>query len=230
MFALSSPPFLEENVSVSIPAACVGDHSLISHRQESHKAKWRLHPCLLPPLNPLFPPSLYVIPRFPSHCLLMHIHTSAVPKHTHTYAHTHSSPPFLQTDANRLLVLLVSVGVSFEMNLYTSAPELTSIGLNSFNSHDICLLAYLLSKQAQAQLASWETVTLAFVCVREGNVIACAKNTLWRNIQFEYTHRYGLTHLTPLHKLISDLDLCSESSHILGCFLMCYCSFAAVCS
>lgn len=28
-----------KSVSVSVPAACVGEHSLISHRQESHKAK-----------------------------------------------------------------------------------------------------------------------------------------------------------------------------------------------
>ena len=107
------------------------------------------------PLNPFFPPSLDVIPRFPSHRFSSHSHVRRPP------------PPFLRTDANRLLILLVSVGVSFEINLYTSAPKSTLIGLNSFNNHDICLLAYLPSKQARAQPASWEMVTLTFVSVRE---------------------------------------------------------------
>lgn len=188
------PPFLglrgRESVEVSIPAVYVGDHSLISHHQQSHKAKWLLHPCLhlYPPLNPFLPPSLYVIPHFPSYCLLVRTRTC-----THARSQTHTSPPFLQTDANRLLVLLMSVGVLFEMNLYTSAPELTSIGLNSFNNHDICLLAYLLSKQAQTQLASWETVTLTFVCVRKENVIAAANINSWEICSLSI-HGRGLAH------------------------------------
>lgn len=129
---------------------------------------YSIHAYTTPPptttTKPVSPPSLYVIPHFSCRRLL-----TSVCIHTHTNAH---QPPFLQTDSNRLLVLLMSAGVSFEMNLYTSTLELTSIGLNSFNSHDICLLAYLLSKQAPAQLASWETVTLTFVCVREENATA----------------------------------------------------------
>lgn len=116
-----------------------------------------------PPLLPLIPfphphsMSSLTFPPTASWCTL-----------AHTHIHVHKCtpvPPFLQTDANRLLVLLVSVGVSFEMNLYTSAPELTSIGLNSFNNHDICLLAYLLSKQAEAQLASWRD-SHSRICIR----------------------------------------------------------------
>lgn len=149
-------------------------------------------------LNPFSPPSLYVIPCFPSHCLSMHSYTFtftnapyALPLPcTHTHARAHI--PWCFSWQILTNVLLVSVGVSFELNLYTSAPELTSIGFNSFNSHDICLLAYLLSKQAQAQLASWETLTLAFVSVREENVIACAKYKLKKNVQPWNTHRDGL--------------------------------------
>lgn len=182
-------PRRRESVSVSIPAACVGDHSLMSHRQESHKAKWRLHPCLHlepPPLQSLFPTLILCHPSLSPP-------TASSCTYTLPRSQTHTSfRPFLQTDANRLLVLLVSLGVSFEINLYTSAPELTSIWLNSFNSHDICLLAYLLSKQAEAQLASWETVTLAFVTDGEENVIACAKYKL----QVEYSILVGMdTHI-----------------------------------
>lgn len=151
-----------ESVRVSISAASVEDHSIISHRQESHTAKWLLHPCshLYPPLNPpFFSPSLQVSPSFP---LLLDEQWEL------THIHKHTPPPPLEMCRQMLTnVLLVSVGVSFQMNLYTSAPELTSIGFNSFNSHDICLLAYLLSKQALAQLASRETVTPAFGSVSQ---------------------------------------------------------------
>lgn len=115
-----------------------------------------------------------------------------MPSPCRAYTHARAHIPWRFSWQILTNVLLVSVGVSFELNLYTSAPELTSIGLNSFNSHDICLLAYLLSKQAQAQLASWETLTLAFVSVREENVIACAKYKLKKNVQPWNTHRDGL--------------------------------------
>lgn len=148
------------------------------------------------PLNPFFPPSLYVIPRFSS---------QRFSTHSHVRRHTPTPPPsFLRTDANRLLILLVSVGVSFEINLYTSAPKSTLIGLNSFNNHDICLLAYLPSKQAQAQPASWETVTLTFVSVRELKMWLLVQyiNCEW-NIQFKHTQRRRLTHAEVKHMFIA---------------------------
>lgn len=134
-----------------------------------------------------FPPT-----AFP--CTVTHSHSQMhpMPSPCRAYTHVRTHIPWCFSWQILTNVLLVSVGVSFELNLYTSAPELTSIGFNSFNSHDICLLAYLLSKQAQAQLASWETLTLAFVSVREENVIACAKYKLKKNVQPWNTHRDGL--------------------------------------
>lgn len=135
LFAHRSPPSSplrpRESVGVSVPA---GEIAL-----SSHTPKPGLHPLLylLPLLNLPSLPSHRVIPCSPL--------SLPVDVHRHKHVHFHRHAPrrlYVQTDANRLLVLLVTVGVSFEMNLYTSAWELASIGLNSFNSHDICLRAY----------------------------------------------------------------------------------------
>lgn len=78
-----------ESVSVSISAALRG-------RSFSHLSAPRISqsevtassvPPPLPPFKSLFPPSLCVIPRSPSRCLLMHISRS-------TFTNTHQSPVF----------------------------------------------------------------------------------------------------------------------------------------
>lgn len=166
----------------------------------------------LPPPPPLPNPFFHTLTRcHPSLSL-------PLPFDAHTPIHVYKRspvPPFLQTDANGWLVLLVSVGVSFEINLYTSAPEVTSIGLNSFNSRDICLLAYLLSKQAQAQLASWKMVTHAFVSIREENVIAL------RGIFNSSTHTGMILHIPKVTPVIH------------GCYIhhtfIVYCTFPNSC-
>lgn len=143
-----SPHFLRpwqgKSVSVSVSAGCVGDHSLISPYQDSHKVRNGFIPATT--TTPTFilcfsHPHLMSYPPFLSHCFF-HIET-------HKLRQTHRVSP-LSRICRRMLtnVLLVSAGVWFQMNLYTSARNLTSIRLNSLNTHDISLLAYLLSKQA----------------------------------------------------------------------------------
>lgn len=97
----------------------------------------------------------------------LHIH---ILKHTHTPDPCFSRP--MLTDYLFYCCQLVS-GLKW-IYIPLAAPQSKSIGLNSFNSNDICLLAYLLSRQALAQAAPLETVTLAFVHV-------------------------GRQHLTPVH-------------------------------
>lgn len=77
--------------------------------------------------------------------------------------HVHTPVPLFLPDANRLLALLVSGIICFEIHLHSRAVDmvLTSNELNLSNNHDIPL-AHLLPKQAQTPPAPCKSATMKY--------------------------------------------------------------------